>query len=79
MVPASLIKHDVICLDSSGEEEEKEEPKLPALAIKDGKVDPYLLNTLCFSLFAERYTVAKLETSQIEIIFILIWHSFSLT
>uniref|UniRef100_A0A667YD21 RAD54 like 2 n=1 Tax=Myripristis murdjan TaxID=586833 RepID=A0A667YD21_9TELE len=26
LVPASLIKHDVICLDSSGEEEEKEEP-----------------------------------------------------
>ncbi|XP_029906513.1 helicase ARIP4 isoform X2 [Myripristis murdjan] len=39
LVPASLIKHDVICLDSSGEEEEKEEPKLPALAIKDDVIE----------------------------------------
>uniref|UniRef100_A0A667XXT6 RAD54 like 2 n=1 Tax=Myripristis murdjan TaxID=586833 RepID=A0A667XXT6_9TELE len=31
--------HDVICLDSSGEEEEKEEPKLPALAIKDDVIE----------------------------------------
>lgn len=38
LVPA-LLKQDVICLDSSGDEDEKAEPKLPALAIGDGKRD----------------------------------------
>ena len=39
LVPALLGKQDVICLDSSGEEDEKVEPKLPTLAIRDGKID----------------------------------------
>lgn len=38
LVPALLSKQDVICLDSSGDEDEKEDPKLPALAIRDGKM-----------------------------------------
>lgn len=38
LVPALLTKQDVICLDSSGDEDEKVEPKLPALAIRDGKM-----------------------------------------
>lgn len=37
-VSALLSKEDVICLDSSGEEDEKMEPKLPAVAIRDGKI-----------------------------------------
>lgn len=38
LVPGFLAKQDVICLDSSGDEEEKVEPKLPALDIRDGKM-----------------------------------------
>ncbi len=38
LVPALLSKQDVICLDSSGDEDEKEDPKLPAHAIRDGKM-----------------------------------------
>lgn len=38
MVPGLLSKQDVICLDSSGDEDEKVDPKLPALAIRDGKI-----------------------------------------
>lgn len=38
LVPAILGQQDVICLDSSGEEDEKEEPKLPPLAIIDGEI-----------------------------------------
>lgn len=37
LVPA--VPSDVICLDSSGEEEEKEESNLPVLAIRNGKGD----------------------------------------
>ncbi|KAG7494415.1 hypothetical protein JOB18_030417 [Solea senegalensis] len=40
LVPALLSKQDVICLDSSGEdEEEKVEPKLPELAIRDDIIE----------------------------------------
>lgn len=45
LVPALLSKQDVICLDSSGDEDEKVDPKLPALAIRDGKI----LDTQLFS------------------------------
>ena len=38
LVPALLSKQDVICLDSSGDEDEKMDPKIPALAIRDGKI-----------------------------------------
>lgn len=38
LVPALLSKQDVICLDSSGDEDEKMDPNLPALAIRDGKM-----------------------------------------
>ncbi|KAG7244605.1 hypothetical protein INR49_029624 [Caranx melampygus] len=38
LVPA-LLKQDVICLDSSGDEDEKAEPKLPALAIGDDIIE----------------------------------------
>lgn len=38
LVPALLSKQDVICLDSSGDEDEKVDPNLPALGIRDGKV-----------------------------------------
>lgn len=38
LVPALLSKQDVICLDSSGDEDEKGDPKLPALAVRDGKI-----------------------------------------
>ncbi|CAG5980738.1 unnamed protein product [Menidia menidia] len=39
LVPALLGKQDVICLDSSGEEDEKEEPRLPTLAIRDDVIE----------------------------------------
>ncbi|XP_071388225.1 helicase ARIP4 isoform X2 [Centroberyx affinis] len=39
LVPALLNKQDVICLDSSGEEEEKEEPMLPVHAIRDDVIE----------------------------------------
>lgn len=41
LVPALLGKQDVICLDSSGEEDEDEklEPKLPELAIRDDVIE----------------------------------------
>ncbi|XP_018541314.1 LOW QUALITY PROTEIN: helicase ARIP4 [Lates calcarifer] len=39
LVPALLTKQDVICLDSSGDEDEKVEPKLPALAIRDDVIE----------------------------------------
>ncbi|XP_041835650.1 helicase ARIP4 isoform X2 [Melanotaenia boesemani] len=39
LVPALLGKQDVICLDSSGEEDEKVEPKLPTLAIRDDVIE----------------------------------------
>lgn len=39
LVPALLSKQDVICLDSSGEEDEKVDPKLLQLPIRDGKID----------------------------------------
>lgn len=38
LVPGLLSKQDVICLDSSGDEDEKVESKLPVLAIRDGKI-----------------------------------------
>lgn len=38
LVPGLLTKQDVICLDSSGDEDEKVEPTLPSLAIRDGKI-----------------------------------------
>lgn len=37
LVPALQGKQDVICLDSSGEEDEKADINLPALAIGDGE------------------------------------------
>lgn len=37
-VPALLSKQDVICLDSSGDEDEKVDTTLPALAIRDGRM-----------------------------------------
>lgn len=43
LVPALLSKQDVICLDSSGDEDEKVDPTLPALAIRDGKIFDTLL------------------------------------
>ena len=39
LVPALLSKQDVICLDSSGDEDEPAEPNLPALAMRDGNID----------------------------------------
>lgn len=39
LVTGLLSKQDVICLDSSGDEDEKVEPKLPELAIRDGRID----------------------------------------
>ncbi|XP_028262160.1 helicase ARIP4 isoform X2 [Parambassis ranga] len=39
LVPALLNKQDVICLDSSGEEDEKVEPKLPTHAIRDDIIE----------------------------------------
>ncbi|XP_070701848.1 helicase ARIP4 [Pempheris klunzingeri] len=38
-VPALLSKQDVICLDSSGDEDEKVDPNLPALAIRDDVIE----------------------------------------
>lgn len=38
LVPGLLGKQDVICLDSSGDEDEKVDPNLPGLAIEDGKI-----------------------------------------
>lgn len=38
LVPDLLSKQDVICLDSSGDEEEKVDPKLPTLGLRDGKI-----------------------------------------
>ncbi|CAN9511775.1 unnamed protein product [Ophioblennius macclurei] len=37
--PALLSKQDVICLDSSGEEDETIEPKIPALPIRDDVIE----------------------------------------
>ncbi|KAA8593426.1 hypothetical protein FQN60_009542, partial [Etheostoma spectabile] len=39
LVPALLSKQDVICLDSSGDEDEKVDPKLPSLAIRDDIIE----------------------------------------
>ncbi|XP_049893297.1 helicase ARIP4 [Epinephelus moara] len=39
LVPGLLSKQDVICLDSSGDEDEKVDPKLPALAIRDDIIE----------------------------------------
>ncbi|XP_031705575.1 helicase ARIP4 [Anarrhichthys ocellatus] len=39
LVPALLIKQDVICLDSSGDEDEIVDPKLPELAIRDDIIE----------------------------------------
>lgn len=39
LVPGHLTERDVICLDSSGDEDEKEEPTLPTLALRDGKTE----------------------------------------
>lgn len=39
LVPALLSKQDVICLDSSGDDDEKEVPQLPALAIRDDIIE----------------------------------------
>ncbi|XP_051269895.1 helicase ARIP4 isoform X2 [Dicentrarchus labrax] len=39
LVPALLSKQDVICLDSSGDEDEKVDPTLPALAIRDDVIE----------------------------------------
>ncbi|XP_047439097.1 helicase ARIP4 isoform X2 [Mugil cephalus] len=39
LVPAVLTKQDVICLDSSGEEEEKVDPKLLQLPIRDDVIE----------------------------------------
>lgn len=39
LVPGLLTKQDVICLDSSGDEEEKEEPKLPVPAVRDDVIE----------------------------------------
>ncbi|XP_060898854.1 helicase ARIP4 [Labrus mixtus] len=39
LVPALLSKQDVICLDSSGDEDEEGEAKLPALAIRDDVIE----------------------------------------
>ena len=47
LVPTLLSKQDVICLDSSGDEDEKVEPKLPSLAIRDGKKDDGILKLYC--------------------------------
>lgn len=47
LVPALLSKQDVICLDSSGDEDEKMEPQFPALAIRDGKIVDYFLRLSC--------------------------------
>lgn len=39
LVPALLSKQDVICLDSSGDEDEPAEPNLPALAMRDDVIE----------------------------------------
>ncbi|XP_076012669.1 helicase ARIP4 isoform X2 [Genypterus blacodes] len=39
LVPGLLSKHDVICLDSSGDDEEKEEASLPLLAVRDDVIE----------------------------------------
>ncbi|CAJ1050707.1 helicase ARIP4 [Xyrichtys novacula] len=39
LVPALLGKQDVICLDSSGDEDEERKPKLPALAVRDDVIE----------------------------------------
>ncbi|XP_051933273.1 helicase ARIP4 [Hippocampus zosterae] len=39
LVPALLGKQDVICLDSSGDEDENMEPKLPELAMRDDIIE----------------------------------------
>ncbi|XP_036956944.1 helicase ARIP4 [Acanthopagrus latus] len=38
LVPGLLSKQDVICLDSSGDEDEKVDPNLPGLAIEDADI-----------------------------------------
>lgn len=38
LIPGLLGKQDVICLDSSGDEEETVDPTLPALAVRDGNI-----------------------------------------
>lgn len=45
LVPGLLSKQDVICLDSSGDEDEKVDTTLPALAMGDGKI----YDSSCFS------------------------------
>lgn len=57
LVPALLSKQDVICLDSSGDEDEKGDPKLPALAIRDGNCflihsKLYVCQASCHTAFA---------------------------
>lgn len=37
LVPDLLSKQDVICLDSSGDEDEKVDSKVPTLGLRDGK------------------------------------------
>lgn len=37
LVPDLMSKQDVICLDSSGDEDEKVDSKLPTLGLRDGK------------------------------------------
>lgn len=39
LVPGLLGKEDVICLDSSGDEDEKFEPELPALVVRDDVIE----------------------------------------
>nr|XP_019957050.1 PREDICTED: helicase ARIP4 isoform X1 [Paralichthys olivaceus]XP_019957051.1 PREDICTED: helicase ARIP4 isoform X1 [Paralichthys olivaceus] len=39
MVQALAVKQDVICLDSSGDEDDKMEPNLPALAMRDDVIE----------------------------------------
>lgn len=39
LVPTYLGKQDVICLDSSGDEDEKPDPQLPALAIRNDVIE----------------------------------------
>ena len=38
-MPSLLSKQDVICLDSSGEEDEQEEPQLPVRPIREGMIE----------------------------------------
>lgn len=51
LVPALLSKQDIICLDSSGDEDEKVDTKLPALAFRDGKIFETLFLFFFFNCF----------------------------